>query len=76
MSKANLLRVVRSPDGAVTIDATGKAPGRGAYLCRKAECVGLAKKRNALSRSLKHPVDKELYAQLEAFCAEHAESGD
>ena len=67
--------MVRSPDGAVAVDPTGKAPGRGAYLCCNAACVALAKKRNALSRALKHPVDKELYEQLEVLCAERDESG-
>lgn len=76
LSKAGLLRVVRSPNGTIAIDPTSKAPGRGAYLCRNAECVRLAKKRNALSRALRHPVGGELYTQLEAFCAEDAEPGD
>lgn len=73
LSKAALLRVVRTPEGTIKADPTGKAPGRGAYLCRKAACVALAKKRNALSKALKHPVDKELYAQLEALCVERDE---
>ncbi len=37
--KKELLRVVRSPEGAVSIDTTGRKPGRGAYVCRSAECL-------------------------------------
>lgn len=70
LPKGTLLRVVRSPGGEVSVDPTGRAPGRGAYLCRKAACVSLAKKRNAISRALKQPVDAELYARMEEFCLE------
>lgn len=73
LSKATLLRVVRMPEGTVSVDKTGRAPGRGAYLCRDIACVAAAKKRGALSRALKCPVDGELYAQLEALCAERDE---
>lgn len=75
LSKKSLLRVVRSPQGVVSIDLTGKAAGRGAYLCRDAECVKLAKRRKALSRALKLPIDEELHAQLETLCAERDEPG-
>lgn len=75
LSKKGLLRVVRSPEGVVSVDPTGKAPGRGAYLCRDAECVKLAKKRKALSRALKLPVEEELHAQLETLCAERDDPG-
>jgi len=51
--KKTLIRVVRSPDGAVAIDAGGKANGRGAYVCNKTDCVSLAKKRRILERNLK-----------------------
>ena len=40
--KRELLRVVRSPEGEITFDLTGRKPGRGAYVCRSAECLGLA----------------------------------
>ena len=64
----NLLRVVRTPDGAVEISVSGKFPGRGAYVCADIACVQLAKKKNALSRALKHPVEKDVYERLEALC--------
>jgi len=50
--KKTLIRIVRSPDGVVSIDAGGKAPGRGAYICDGAECFAAARKRRALERNL------------------------
>ena len=66
--KRGLLRIVRSPEGLVHYDPTGRAAGRGAYVCKSAECVRLAKKKKSLSRSLKSPIDDELYSQLEEIC--------
>ena len=43
--KRDLLRVVRTPEGNVTLDATGKANGRGAYVCRRSECFRTARKK-------------------------------
>ncbi|MFC5648982.1 RNase P modulator RnpM [Paenibacillus solisilvae] len=65
MPKKELIRVVRTPDGAILIDLTGKKPGRGAYLCGKVSCFKLAKKSKALDRALKQPVGAEIYDQLE-----------
>jgi len=48
-----MVRVVRAPDGAVSVDPTGKKSGRGAYLCSQAECWQTALKRRALDRALK-----------------------
>ena len=50
--KPELVRVVRSPEGEVSIDARGKKPGRGAYVCRSADCLKKALRSNALGRSL------------------------
>ena len=66
-TKRELLRIVRSPDGTVKVDPTGKAPGRGAYLCKDVECIRLARKRNALSRALKQPIDLMVYSSAEAM---------
>ena len=52
-AKRQLVRVVRAPDGSVSIDPTGKKSGRGAYLCDSPECWQAALKRGALSRGLK-----------------------
>ena len=50
--KAELVRVVRSPEGSVSVDLRGKAPGRGAYVCRSADCLKKALRSKALSRNL------------------------
>ena len=68
--KRELMRVVRSPEGQVGIDRNGKANGRGAYLCPKAECLKKAIKTKALARALEVEIPLEIYdallAELEA----------
>ncbi|RRJ65398.1 YlxR family protein [Paenibacillus oralis] len=64
MPKKSLIRIVRSPEGEVSIDLTGKKSGRGAYLCGKEACFKLAHKTRALDRALKAPVGPEVYEQL------------
>lgn len=64
MPKKSLIRIVRSPEGEVSIDLTGKKSGRGAYLCGKEACFKLAHKTRALDRALKAPVGSEVYEQL------------
>lgn len=66
--KRELLRVVRSPDGIISYDSTGRAAGRGAYVCKRMECVKLAGKKRGFSRSLKSPIDDKLYSLLEEIC--------
>ena len=63
--KAELLRVVRSPAGEISLDFTGKKPGRGAYICHKRECFDKAKKSHGLERSFKSPIDAAVYDLLE-----------
>jgi predicted RNA-binding protein YlxR (DUF448 family) len=62
--KGALVRVVRQPDGTATVDRTGQAPGRGAYLHSIGACVETARKRKALERSLKATVGPEVWAEL------------
>lgn len=57
--KQELIRVVASPEGEVRLDPTGKANGRGAYLCPDPECVAKARKKNAFARSLHTNVNEE-----------------
>ena len=64
--KRELQRVVRSPEGEVSIDPVGKKPGRGAYLCRNVECLKKARKTKALERKFESPVSDEVYGELEA----------
>jgi predicted RNA-binding protein YlxR (DUF448 family) len=52
-AKRTLHRIVRSPSGAVSYDPTGKAPGRGAYLCGQPACLETALKRHSIQRALK-----------------------
>jgi predicted RNA-binding protein YlxR (DUF448 family) len=63
--KDDLLRLVRSPSGEVTVDAGGRAPGRGAYLHRRPDCIEQARKRGGLNRALNTAVPAEVWAQLE-----------
>lgn len=73
--KRALLRVVRAPDGTVKYDPTGRASGRGVYVCCDGNCVKLARKKNALSRMLKVQVDGAVYDELDKIC-EAAESDE
>ena len=63
--KKELLRAVRSPEGDVTLDATGKKPGRGAYVCFQAECLRRAIKQKQLDRALETRMDEAVTAQLQ-----------
>lgn len=62
--KKELLRVVRSPEGGVSIDLTGKSPGRGAYICKSADCLMKARKTGRLTRSLDAEIPDEVFQKL------------
>jgi len=62
--KRALVRVVRSPEGEVNVDLTGKKPGRGAYVCSNQDCLGKAVKSKALERSLSISISPEIHEQL------------
>ena len=62
--KKERLRVVRSPEGTVSIDTTGRKPGRGAYVCRSAECLKRAIKQKQLERAFECPLGEETHASL------------
>ena len=62
--KRELMRVVRSPEGAVALDLRGKANGRGAYICRSADCLKRAVKSNALARALETEIPPEVLESL------------
>ena len=64
--KRDLLRVVRAPDGAVRLDPTGKATGRGAYLCADPACWAKASQSRAIQRALAVPSSEALGALLAA----------
>ena len=63
--KGELIRVVRSPEGEISLDFRGKKPGRGAYLCPSPDCLARAKKSRAIERAFSAQVDPEVYAALE-----------
>ena len=62
--KKELIRVVRSKEGEVSVDLTGKKAGRGAYICKSAECLEKSFKTKRLSRNLDVNIDEEIYNRL------------
>ncbi|MBQ9940294.1 MAG: YlxR family protein [Clostridia bacterium] len=64
--KKDLLRVVREPDGTISVDSTGKKSGRGAYICNKKECFLKAQKTKRLENSLKCSISPEVYQNLQS----------
>lgn len=71
--KSELLRVVRSPEGEIFLDFTGKKNGRGAYLCRSVACLKRAAKSRRIDRVLDCTIPAEVYAALEQELADHAD---
>ena len=68
--KKELVRVVRSPEGVISLDFRGKAPGRGAYVCPNLECLRRARKARSLERSLDTAIPAEVYDALEERMAQ------
>jgi len=64
--KRDLLRIVRAPDGAVAFDPTGRAAGRGAYICADGSCWAVALKRKSIDRALSAPLPSDLRTQLDS----------
>jgi predicted RNA-binding protein YlxR (DUF448 family) len=67
--KRELVRIVRTPEGAVVVDETGKRNGRGAYLCRQRNCWETAAARRQLERALKVTLTAETEAQLREYAS-------
>ena len=63
--KQELIRIVRSPEGAINVDTTGKMPGRGAYVCKSVECLALARKKRRLERAFSCAIEEDVYERLE-----------
>ncbi len=63
--KREMIRVVRTTEGDVRLDFSGKLNGRGAYICPNPECLKKARKSKALDRSLEVPIPEEVYERLE-----------
>ena len=68
--KKELIRAVKSPEGEISLDLTGRKPGRGAYLCRSEECLRLARKGRKLEKSFSCRIDDEVYDLMEKQLAE------
>lgn len=63
--KRTLVRVVRSPEGDVSLDLTGKKSGRGAYVCKNLDCLAKARKKKAFERELAVQISDDIYNQME-----------
>ncbi len=63
--KRDLARVLRTPEGEILYDPTGRGNGRGAYLCRDAECLRKARKKHSLSKSFQQEIPDSVYDKLE-----------
>ena len=63
--KKSLIRVVRSPEGEVSLDPTGKKPGRGAYVCLEGDCLARALKQRQLERQLQVSMPEEIQQALQ-----------
>ena len=63
--KNELIRVLRTPEGEVVLDLTGKKSGRGAYICKSTSCFKKARKAKRLESSLECPIPEEVYDRME-----------
>lgn len=70
-NKSDLIRIVKDKNGTIKIDKTGKADGRGAYICRDVECLKKAKKSKKLDRSFETNITDEIYCEIEAKLKEN-----
>ncbi len=63
--KKELVRVVRSPEGEISLDLTGRKPGRGAYVCRDIACLKAARKARRLERAFSCRIPEDVYDRME-----------
>ncbi len=71
-NKNELIRVVKSSDGKINIDKTGKMPGRGAYICERKECLEKAIKTKRLERVFETKIEEEIYEKLRGVMIEQS----
>jgi uncharacterized protein len=74
--KKELVRMVRTPEGEIRVDPTGKLSGRGAYLCPRPDCLRAAQKRKSLDRALKTTIPAETWTRLEPMILEQSAVSD
>ena len=65
--KGELVRVLRTPEGEVLLDLTGKCSGRGAYICKRLDCLKKARKARRIENALMCSVSEEMYNRMEAL---------
>lgn len=71
--KKELIRVVRTPEGAIEVDLTGKKSGRGAYLCPSQDCLNMAVKGKRLQKALQHDIAEDVFNYIKGqLKAEHS----
>lgn len=63
--KRTLVRVVKSPEGEILLDLTGKKPGRGAYVCKNSDCLKKARKKKAFERAFSVQIGEDVYNAME-----------
>ena len=73
--KKQLIRVVRSKEGEISVDFTGKTPGRGAYLCLSVACFDAARKSRRLERSFSARIEEEIFDTLREKILSETEEG-
>jgi predicted RNA-binding protein YlxR (DUF448 family) len=64
-AKSELVRVLRTPEGEILLDLTGKKSGRGAYICKSASCLKKARKSRRIETSLECAIPEEVYNKME-----------
>ena len=62
--KKDMIRVIKTPEGEICLDVTGRANGRGAYICNSAECLKKAVKNRGLEKSLKAQIPEDILEQM------------
>lgn len=76
LPKKQLLRIVSPKEGEVTLDPTGKAGGRGAYICPKTECLAKAQKAKRLERAFERSIPQEVYERINEALRESEANND
>ena len=71
--KQELVRVVKSPEGEISLDLTGRKPGRGAYICRQLSCLQAARKARRLEKAFSCAIPDEVYNGMEEALRDHDE---
>ncbi|MBE6533549.1 MAG: YlxR family protein [Ruminococcaceae bacterium] len=69
--KKELLRVLRTPEGEIILDFTGKKSGRGAYICYDVKCLKKARKSKRIDKSLETEIPEEIYDKMESELEEY-----